>query len=58
MDNSFQPRELVSDLQPHGRLANRLHIFKSILHWLSNLFQLTKEEQQDAGIYLGRLGDE
>jgi hypothetical protein len=27
-------------------------------YWLADLFQLTEEERENAGIYLGRLGDE
>ena len=54
MDGSFQQQDPVSDLQPpHGRLANRLHFFKSMLSWLANLMPLTEAEQNDAGIYFG-----
>jgi len=28
------------------------------MNWLLSLIKLTEEEQQDAGIYPGRLGDE
>jgi hypothetical protein len=28
-------------------------IFESILHWLAGFFQLTEEEQEAVGIYLG-----
>lgn len=59
MDNSFHRQGPgANPQQPRGRLANSLRIFESILHWLYTLIQLTKEEQQDAGIYLGHLGDE
>ena len=54
MDHSFQQQDPGSDMQqPHGRLANRLHIFESVLSWLANLMQLTEEEQNDAGVYFG-----
>jgi len=61
MDNSFQHQESDSNSdmqQPRSRLANRLQIFESLLHWLANLVRLTEAEQNDAGIYLDHLGDE
>jgi hypothetical protein len=59
MDNSFQRQESDSDMQqPRKKLANKLHVFESLLHWLANLVRLTETEQIDAGIYLGHLGDE
>ncbi len=45
MDN-FLHRQ-VSDTQRQGGF------FAGILHWLAGLFQLTDEEQGEAGIYLG-----
>jgi len=33
--------------------ATSLQIFDRILNWLAGLVQLTEEEQEDAGIYLG-----
>ena len=56
MDNSFSRQESGTQ-QPGGFLAS-LQIFASILNWLAGLIQLTKEEQEAAGVYLGRLGDE
>jgi hypothetical protein len=38
--------------QPSGVLVN-LQILDRILHWLVGFFQLTEEEQDDAGIYIG-----
>ena len=38
--------------QPSGVLVN-LQILDRILHWLVGFFQLTEEEQDDAGIHLG-----
>jgi len=32
--------------------AAGLHFFASLLKWLAGLFQLTDQEQEDAGIYL------
>lgn len=49
MDNSVRQRE--SDVQqPRGPFAG-LQIFDTLLVWLARLFQLTEEEQRDAGIY-------
>jgi hypothetical protein len=54
VDHSFQRPGPDSDMQqPHGRLANHLHIFESMLSWLANLMQLTEAEQNDAGVYFG-----
>lgn len=30
-----------------------LQIFRGILKWLADIFQLTEDEQMEAGIYLG-----
>ena len=63
MDNSFRRQEAGTQ-QPGSFLAS-LHIFASILllmrhsvDWLAGLIRLTEEEQEAAGVYLGRLGDE
>jgi hypothetical protein len=63
MDNSFQRQE--SDTQQKSGFLASLQIFDSILplmrhsvNWLAGLIKLTEEEQEDAGIYLGRLGGE
>lgn len=51
MDDSL--RQQRSDAQqPNGFLA-KLQILGSILNWLASLFQLTEEEQKNAGIYFG-----
>ncbi|MBK8616693.1 MAG: hypothetical protein IPN96_06200 [Anaerolineales bacterium] len=34
------------------RLFIRPHILNRILRWLTDLIQLTEDEQEDAGIYL------
>jgi len=57
MDNSF--RQQVSDIhQQPGVLLSSLQLFDGILNWLAGLFELTEEEQQDAGIYLGGQRDD
>lgn len=62
MDNSFHRQDL--DTQQKRNIFTGLQIFVSILpltwhsiNWLAVLIKLTEEEQEDAGIYLGRLGD-
>ncbi len=57
MDNSI--REQGSDTQraPKSFLVS-LPILDSIIKWLAGLTKLTEEEQEDAGIYIDRLGGE
>jgi hypothetical protein len=64
MDNSFHQQESGTQQQRRGFLVDS-QIFDSILplmrhslNWLAGFFQLTDEEQENAGVYLGRLGDE
>jgi hypothetical protein len=63
MDNSFHRQE--SDAQQKRDILASLRIFESIfplirryVNWLAGLLKLTEEEQEDAGIYLSRLGSE
>lgn len=65
MDNSFhrQQRSESSTQQTSGFSAS-LQSFTSLLllmrhsvNWLASLTNLTEEEQEEAGIYLCRLGD-
>ena len=51
MDNSFRQPE--SDTQQSNGLFVVPQIFNDILHWLASFIQLTEEEQEGAGIYLG-----
>jgi hypothetical protein len=51
MDNSILQHE--SDTRQPGGFLATVKIFKSALNWLACLIQLTEEEQEDAGIYLG-----
>jgi hypothetical protein len=61
--SSFQQQE--SDTRSKsGFLAGR-QIFDSLLplmrhsvNWLAGLLKLTEEEQEEAGVYFGHLGDE
>lgn len=63
MENSFQQQE--SDTRQNNGFLAGLQIFDSLLpimrhsvSWLAGLLKLTEEEQEDAGVYLSRLGDE
>ena len=63
MDNSsFQQQE--SDTRKNSGFSAGLQIFDSILpllrhsvSWLADLLKLTEEEQEEAGVYFGHLGD-
>lgn len=55
MDNLFHQQE--SGTQQTGRFFVNLQIFDGVLRWLASLIQLTEEEQEDAGIYLGGQSD-
>ena len=57
MDNSIREQGSGTQQDPKGFLAS-LPILDSIIKWLANLIRLTEEEQEDAGIYLDRLGRE
>ncbi len=53
MDSSF--REQGSDRQQDSKRSwVSLLIPLSLIKWLTDLFNLTEEEQRDAGIYLDR----
>jgi hypothetical protein len=57
MDSSI--REPASGTQKHPkRFLVSLTMLASLIKWLAGLMSLTKEEQEKAGIYLGRLGGE
>ena len=60
MDNSIQEHESSGEQDRKSFLAGLL-IIGGIVNWLVSfisLIKLTEEEQQDAGIYPGRMGDE
>lgn len=66
MDNSFDRRQgSESGTQQKTGFSASLQILTSLLplmrhsvNWLASLTSLTEEEQEEAGIYLGHLGDE
>ena len=51
MDNSFHGQE--TEPQKSRGLFPNLQILSDVLNWLVGLFQLTAEEKNEAGIYLG-----
>jgi hypothetical protein len=53
MDSSFRERGSDTQQAPTSFFAS-LRILGSIVRWLASLIKLTEEEQEDAGIYLGR----
>ncbi|HEY5729909.1 MAG TPA: hypothetical protein VIS72_07645 [Anaerolineales bacterium] len=55
MDNSFHPQTQRSDIRRSGTFFTALlKIFDNAFHWLVGFFQLTEDEQREAGIYLDR----
>jgi hypothetical protein len=57
MDSSFREQESATRQAPKSFLAS-LQILASLILWLAGLINLTEEEQEEAGIYHGRLGGE
>jgi hypothetical protein len=57
MDNSFHRQGSGTQRDLKSFLVS-LPILDSLIKWLASLIKLTEEEQEEAGIYLGRLGGE
>ncbi len=57
MDSSFREQGSGTQQNPKRFLAS-LPILNNIIKWMTGLIKLTEEEQEEAGIYLDRLGDE
>jgi len=62
MDNSFHRQDL--DTQQKRNTFTGLQFFESILplmwrsvNWLADFVKLTEKEREDAGLFLGCLGD-
>jgi hypothetical protein len=55
MDSSFREPGSSTQRDSKGFLAV-LKIFASLINWLAGLVELTEEEREEAGIYLGRPG--
>ena len=57
MDSSF--REQASGRPPVPKIfLAGLQTLASLIKWLAGLITMTEEEQEAAGIYVGRIGDE
>lgn len=58
MDSSFREEGSATQQQQTAqRSFMSLRASLTIIEWLQGLFRLTEQDQQDAGIYLDRLGD-
>jgi hypothetical protein len=57
MSISLREKEPGLQQEPKGFLKN-LPALASLIHWLAGFILLTEEEQENAGIYLDRLGGE
>ena len=58
MDSSFRGEQGSGRQETSKSFLAGRKILASLLHWLADLFKLTEEEREDAGIYFGRQGDE
>ena len=58
MDNSIQEHESSGAQQDRKSFLAGLLIIGGIVNWLVSFIKLTEEEQQDAGIFPGRMGDQ
>ena len=52
MDNSIRGEQGSGIQQPNSFLFRSLLFFDHIEKWLAGFFQMTQEEQKDAGIYI------
>lgn len=50
MDNSAPQQE--SEQQQSSRLLGTLQLLDRIESWLTSIFELTEEEQEDAGVHI------
>jgi hypothetical protein len=57
MSISLREKDPGLQQEPKGFLVN-LPALASLIHWLAGFILLTEEEQENAGIYLDRLGGE
>lgn len=58
MDGSFREQGSGTQQDPKRFLLVSLTSLHRIIQWLAGLTKLTEGEQEDAGIYLDRLGGE
>jgi hypothetical protein len=52
MDNSIRGEQRSGIQQPNSFLVSSLQLLDRIEKWLAGFFQITQEEQKDAGIYI------
>jgi len=57
MDNSIRGEQRSGIQQPNGLLVSSLLFLDHIEKWLAGFFQMTQEEQKDAGIYIDDQSD-
>ena len=58
MDCAFGEQGSGTTQAPKSLLAGLAILVASLIKWLASLINLTEEEKEEAGIYLGRLGGE
>ena len=58
MDNSVRGEQRSNTQQPNSFLVRGAMFFDRIETWLAGFFQMTQEEQNDAGVYIGDERDE
>jgi hypothetical protein len=57
MDNSFDQQKTKP--RPKMRFSGNLpKIIENLINWISSPFLLTEEEKEQAGIYIGRIGED
>jgi len=57
MDNSIRVEQGSGVQRPNGFLVSSLRLLDRIEKWLAGFFQMTQEEQKDAGIYFDDQSD-
>ena len=57
MDNSIRVKQRSNVQQPNSFLVSGLLFLDRIEKWLAGFFQITQEEQKDAGIYFDDQSD-
>ncbi len=57
MDNSIRVEQGSNVQRPNSFLVSNLLLLDRIEKWLAGFFQMTQEEQKDAGIYIDDQSD-
>jgi hypothetical protein len=58
MDGSFREQQGFNTQEARKSFLAGRRILASLIHWLVGLISLTEEKQEEAGIYLDRVGGE